>query len=441
MAIAAIDRETEVTYIRRERDWAAARRGRGPASSTRPDAAGPAADRRGHARRQRSRQRPRARPRQRPRRGTALGPGAPRVGRRRAPAPGPDHPGAGGRWAPSSAIAAVMLIFLGQDWEDALFWIFAAVMIGAGLLVVTMRDIIRCGLAMIVCFGALAGIYVLMGAPLIGGRPGHRLHRRDQRPDPVRDHAHPDEGRADAGSSSRPRPARRRSRRSIIAVVIALAVAATDWGARRASGSGSAPSAMSKRAVQRLRPAVRDRQRAAARGGHRRRVPGQARAGRAVVSDSLDAYLDPVRDPVRDRVVRVPRPAQRDQHADVDRADAQRGQPRRSSRSARSSRALGAQGSVIALMVMAVAAAEATVGPGHRHRHLPQQEDAARRRVRRDAPMSLGVAHPAARRPAAGRLRDHGAHRAPARQAGPLDPGPRDLRRLGHRDGRRRPAR
>ena len=43
----------------------------------------------------------------------------------------------------------------------------AAVMIGAGLLVVTMRDIIRCGLAMIVCFGALAGIYVILGAPLI----------------------------------------------------------------------------------------------------------------------------------------------------------------------------------------------------------------------------------------------------------------------------------
>ena len=65
-------------------------------------------------------------------------------------------------------LAALMLIFLGQDWEDALFWILAAVMIGAAFLVVTMRDIIRCGLAMIVCFGALAGIYVLMGAPLIG---------------------------------------------------------------------------------------------------------------------------------------------------------------------------------------------------------------------------------------------------------------------------------
>jgi NADH-quinone oxidoreductase subunit J len=66
------------------------------------------------------------------------------------------------------SLAVFMLIALGQDWEDALFWILAAVMIGAGLLVVTMRDIIRCGLAMIVCFLALAGIYVLLGAPLIG---------------------------------------------------------------------------------------------------------------------------------------------------------------------------------------------------------------------------------------------------------------------------------
>ncbi len=65
-------------------------------------------------------------------------------------------------------VAGLMIVFLHQDWADALFWILAAVMIGAGLLVVTMRDIIRCGLAMIVCFGALAGIYVLVGAPLIG---------------------------------------------------------------------------------------------------------------------------------------------------------------------------------------------------------------------------------------------------------------------------------
>jgi NADH:ubiquinone oxidoreductase subunit 6 (subunit J) len=66
-----------------------------------------------------------------------------------------------------TGIAGVMIVFLGQDWEDALFWIFAAIMLGSGLLVVTMRDIIRCGLAMIVCFGALAGIYVILGAPLI----------------------------------------------------------------------------------------------------------------------------------------------------------------------------------------------------------------------------------------------------------------------------------
>src|SRR5688500_11544307 len=51
--------------------------------------------------------------------------------------------------------------------DDVLFFVLAEVMLGAGLLVVTMRDIIRCGIAMIVCFGALAGIYVLVGAPLV----------------------------------------------------------------------------------------------------------------------------------------------------------------------------------------------------------------------------------------------------------------------------------
>ena len=65
-------------------------------------------------------------------------------------------------------IAALLVVVLQQDWEDALLWILAALMIISGLLVVTMRDIIRCGLAMIVCFIALAGIYVLMGVPLLG---------------------------------------------------------------------------------------------------------------------------------------------------------------------------------------------------------------------------------------------------------------------------------
>jgi NADH:ubiquinone oxidoreductase subunit 6 (subunit J) len=66
-----------------------------------------------------------------------------------------------------TGFAGIMIVLLGQDWEDALFWILAAVMLGASLLVVTMRDIIRCGLAMMVSFGALAGIYVVLGAPLI----------------------------------------------------------------------------------------------------------------------------------------------------------------------------------------------------------------------------------------------------------------------------------
>ena len=56
---------------------------------------------------------------------------------------------------------------LGFGWDDLLFMGLAAAMLGAGLLVVTMRDIIRCGLALIVCFGALAGLYVLAGATVV----------------------------------------------------------------------------------------------------------------------------------------------------------------------------------------------------------------------------------------------------------------------------------
>ena len=57
--------------------------------------------------------------------------------------------------------------FTAIPWNDALFVVLAGAMLFFGLLVVTMRDIIRCGLAMMVCFGALAGIYVLAGAPLV----------------------------------------------------------------------------------------------------------------------------------------------------------------------------------------------------------------------------------------------------------------------------------
>jgi len=43
---------------------------------------------------------------------------------------------------------------LGIGWDDLLFLVLVAVMLGSALLVVTMRDIIRCGLAMIVSFAA-----------------------------------------------------------------------------------------------------------------------------------------------------------------------------------------------------------------------------------------------------------------------------------------------
>jgi NADH-quinone oxidoreductase subunit J len=57
--------------------------------------------------------------------------------------------------------------FTGIRWDDVLFVILAATLLVSALLVVTLRDIIRCGLAMIVSFAALAGIYVMLGNPLI----------------------------------------------------------------------------------------------------------------------------------------------------------------------------------------------------------------------------------------------------------------------------------
>jgi NADH-quinone oxidoreductase subunit J len=126
-------------------------------------------------------------------------------------------------------VAALMLVVLGQDWEDALFWILAAVMLGAGLLVVTLKDIIRCGLAMIVCFGALAGIYVLMGAPLIGAAQVivyigaisvlilFAIMLTQTKDAPARLVFQTQAGFAAIASV-------------VIAVVIALSVVATDWG-------------------------------------------------------------------------------------------------------------------------------------------------------------------------------------------------------------------
>jgi NADH:ubiquinone oxidoreductase subunit 6 (subunit J) len=56
---------------------------------------------------------------------------------------------------------------VGIRWDDLLFVALAATLLVSALAVVTLRDIIRCGLALIVSFAALAGIYVLLGNPLV----------------------------------------------------------------------------------------------------------------------------------------------------------------------------------------------------------------------------------------------------------------------------------
>ena len=137
------------------------------------------------------------------------------------------------------------LIAIGAAWRSATIPLFVLIRTGttpvrgprrrscsaSALLVVTMRDIIRCGLAMIVCFGALAGLYVLAGAPLVAAAQvlvyigaisvlvlfAIMLTQTKAAP---------------AGSSSRPRPCPA----AIAAVVLALA----DRRGRRGHGLGRA---------------------------------------------------------------------------------------------------------------------------------------------------------------------------------------------------------
>src|SRR3954469_23951712 len=59
--------------------------------------------------------------------------------------------------------------YLGIAWDDVIFLVLAAVMLGSALLVVLGRNIIRSGLWMILSFAALAGLYALLGAPLVAG--------------------------------------------------------------------------------------------------------------------------------------------------------------------------------------------------------------------------------------------------------------------------------
>ena len=63
--------------------------------------------------------------------------------------------------------AIFVFVLLGGSFNDALVASLATLMLASAVAVVTMRDIIRCGLAMIVCFLALAGLYVSLGAVMV----------------------------------------------------------------------------------------------------------------------------------------------------------------------------------------------------------------------------------------------------------------------------------
>lgn len=53
------------------------------------------------------------------------------------------------------------------EWEDLLFLALSAMLLVSAILVVTLRDIIRCGIALMTSFAALAGIYLMLGNPIV----------------------------------------------------------------------------------------------------------------------------------------------------------------------------------------------------------------------------------------------------------------------------------
>ena len=57
--------------------------------------------------------------------------------------------------------------YIGWAWDDLAFLALAGVMLGAALLVVLGRDIIRSGLWLVLSFAGLAGIYALLGSTLL----------------------------------------------------------------------------------------------------------------------------------------------------------------------------------------------------------------------------------------------------------------------------------
>jgi len=57
--------------------------------------------------------------------------------------------------------------FLNWSWDYFLFLGLVVVLLGSGIMTVLGRNIIHSGLWMMVCFAALAGLYVLLQAPLV----------------------------------------------------------------------------------------------------------------------------------------------------------------------------------------------------------------------------------------------------------------------------------
>ena len=78
-----------------------------------------------------------------------------------------------------------------MSWEEAIFWVVAAVTVIGALGVVTARNIVHSALFLILALLAVAGIFILLSAEFLAIVQVLDLRRRRHDPRALRDDAHP----------------------------------------------------------------------------------------------------------------------------------------------------------------------------------------------------------------------------------------------------------
>ena len=121
--------------------------------------------------------------------------------------------------------------------EFVIFFIMAAVALGAAIGMVLARNPVHSALLLVTVLVAIAVMFLLQDAQLARRGADHRLRRRDRRPVPLRDHAARRRPQRVAATTRSGASGPRRSRSGVIGLAEVLFLAGRHWatGRRRAA--------------------------------------------------------------------------------------------------------------------------------------------------------------------------------------------------------------